>query len=116
MLVPARGHAQDAAERAKPRMTAVRTSAVPHVDGELQDAAWQQAAPTGAFTQKFPNEGQAPSEPTELRVLYDDDAIYIAFDCVQVGAQVKGRLARRDRQVASRSRRSPGSSRRSSNG
>jgi hypothetical protein len=99
MLVPTRGRAQDAVERPKPRMAAVRTTTVPHIDGELQDAAWQQAAPTGAFTQKFPSEGQAPSEPTELRVLYDDEALYIAFDCVQVGAPVKGRLARRDRQV-----------------
>jgi hypothetical protein len=99
MLVPLRGHAQDAAGRPKPRMTAVRTSAVPNIDGELQDAAWQQAVPTGAFTQKFPNEGQAPSESTELRVLYDDAAIYVAFDCVQVGTPVQGRLARRDRQV-----------------
>jgi hypothetical protein len=97
-LVPARGHAQDA-ERSKPQMIAVRTSAVPHIDGYVQDSAWQQAVPTSAFTQKFPDEGKAPTESTELRVLYDDNALYVAFDCVQVGTPVKGRLARRDRQV-----------------
>jgi hypothetical protein len=98
VLVPTRTHAQDAAERPKPRMVAVRIDAAPDIDGDLRDVAWQQAAPSNAFTQKFPHEAQAPSEPTELRVLYSDDALYIAFDCVQ-GTPVKGRLARRDRQV-----------------
>ena len=99
VLVPARGHAQGAAERPRPRMIAARTSAPPSIDGDLRDLAWRQATPTRAFTQKFPDEAQAPSEPTELRVLYDDTAIYLAFDCVQVRAPVSGRLARRDRQV-----------------
>ena len=99
VLVPTRGHAQDPAERPRPRIVAVRTSAVPEIDGDVRDVAWQQAVPTSAFTQKFPGEGQAPSEPTELRVLYDDAALYVAFDCVQVATPVKGRLARRDRQV-----------------
>ncbi|HEY0478145.1 MAG TPA: DUF5916 domain-containing protein [Kofleriaceae bacterium] len=101
VLVPVRGHAEDAAEPPRPRMVAVRTSAAPNIDGDVGDAAWQQAVPTTAFTQKFPNEAQAPSEPTELRVLYDDAALYVAFDCVQLGTPVKGRLARRDRQVES---------------
>src|SRR5512143_2299989 len=79
VLVPTRGHAEDVAERPRPRMVAVRTSVAPSIDGDLRDVAWQQAIPTSAFTQKFPNEAQAPSEPTELRVLYDDAALYIAF-------------------------------------
>jgi hypothetical protein len=85
--------------RPKPRLIAVRTAAAPDIDGALRDASWQQAQPITSFTQKFPREAQSPSEPTELRVLYDDRALYIAFDCVQTGVPVKGRLARRDRQV-----------------
>jgi len=88
-----------AAERPRPRLIAVRTTVAPEIDGALRDAAWAQAQPSTAFTQKFPHEGQPPSEPTELRVLYDDRALYIGFACVQTGTPVKGRLARRDRQV-----------------
>jgi hypothetical protein len=86
-------------ERPRPQLQAVRTTAAPDVDGDLRDAVWEQAAATTVFTQKFPDEAQPPSESTELRVLYDDRALYIAFNCVQLTAPVKGRLARRDRQV-----------------
>jgi hypothetical protein len=115
LVAPARGLAQDATEavpasapapvaeveRERPRLVAVRTTVAPNIDGDLRDAAWERAAPTAAFTQKFPDEAHPPSERTELRVLYDDDALYIAFDCVQTATPVKGRLARRDRQVES---------------
>lgn len=86
-------------EKSRPRLIAVRIDAAPEIDGDLRDAVWERATPTTAFTQKFPNETQVPSEPTELRVLYDDSTLYIGFNCVQVGTPVTGRLARRDRQV-----------------
>lgn len=109
LLAPARGHAKDTTEagaapvaeveRERPRLSAVRTDVAPSIDGDLRDAAWEGAVPTTAFTQKFPDEARPPSERTELRVLYDDDTLYVAFNCVQTGAPVRGRLARRDRQV-----------------
>lgn len=83
----------------RPRLTAIRTDEAPKIDGDLRDPVWQRATPSNAFTQKFPDEAQPPSEPTELRVLYDDSAVYVAFNCIQVDAPVKGRLARRDRQI-----------------
>jgi Domain of unknown function (DUF5916)/Carbohydrate family 9 binding domain-like len=108
MFVPQLGRAQPAAgtpeiatQAVEPhaRLLAVRTAEAPKIDGDLQDAVWSQVMPVTAFTQKFPDETHSPSEPTELRVLYDDDSLYIAFNCVQVGSPVTGRLARRDRQV-----------------
>jgi len=108
VLAPASGFAQQAgmspepatAEMSpRPRLTAVRTHDAPDIDGALRDVGWAQAIPATAFTQKFPGEAQAPSEPTELRVLFDDSALYVAFNCIQTSSPVKGRLARRDRQV-----------------
>jgi Domain of unknown function (DUF5916)/Carbohydrate family 9 binding domain-like len=84
----------------RPRLVAVRSTSAPDIDGDLGDAAWAQVTPTTAFTQKFPDEGKGPSEPTRLRVLYDDHNLYVGFDCSQ-GVAIKGRLARRDRQVES---------------
>lgn len=107
LLAPAHGFAQQgatlpearAAER--PRLEAVRTNEAPNIDGDLRDVAWAQVSPTTVFTQKFPDEGQAPNEPTELRILYDDSSLYVAFNCIQVSSSVTARLARRDQQVES---------------
>ena len=50
----------------------------PHIDGELDDAAWTQVSPITDFVQKDPSEGSPPSQRTELRLLYDDNALYVA--------------------------------------
>jgi hypothetical protein len=47
------------------------------LDGRLDEAIWQSATPIVDFTQQEPVEGSRPSEETEIRVLYDDDALYI---------------------------------------
>jgi hypothetical protein len=82
-----------------PHLVAARAPARPRIDGKLDDPAWAAAPLTSAFTQKFPNEGAPPSESTTLRVLYDEDAIYFAFDCPQKGSPVVEHLSRRDRLV-----------------
>jgi hypothetical protein len=84
---------------APPHVAATRTSTPPVVDGRLDDAVWQAAPSVTAFTQKFPDEGEAPSDPTTMRVLYDDENIYVAFECVQKHSPVVERLTRRDRIV-----------------
>ncbi|MDE2874907.1 MAG: DUF5916 domain-containing protein [Gemmatimonadota bacterium] len=58
--------------------TAVRTDAPPVIDGVPDDAAWNAATPLTAFTQREPHDGRPASEPTELRILFDADAIYVA--------------------------------------
>ncbi|HSL71342.1 MAG TPA: DUF5916 domain-containing protein, partial [Longimicrobiales bacterium] len=51
--------------------------AMPRIDGALDDPAWTRAEVIADFVQKIPNEGAAPSAPTEVRLLYDDDALYV---------------------------------------
>ena len=58
--------------------TAARTNTPPVIDGVPDDAAWTAATPLTAFTQREPHDGQPASEPTELRILFDADAIYVA--------------------------------------
>jgi hypothetical protein len=82
-------------------MTAVRTSAPMIVDGRLDEGAWASARVTDAFTQQYPLEGAPPSERTELRVLYDDRALYVGIICFEKTSPVVARLTRRDRVVAS---------------
>jgi hypothetical protein len=82
-----------------PHLSAVHVTQAPVVDGVLDDAAWEQAAASSAFTQKSPREGAPPTERTTVRVVYDDDALYVAVDCAQAGAPIVARLTRRDREV-----------------
>jgi hypothetical protein len=87
------GHAVPA-----PSATAFRRAAPIALDGRLDEAAWTAARPISEFTQSDPEEGKPASQKTEVRFLYDDDALYIGakmFDTA--GAQgVMTRLVRRD--------------------
>ena len=79
-------------------LRATRVSTPPVIDGVIEDA-WKLAPSGDSFTQKFPKDGDVASDPTTVRVLYDDDAIYVAFDCPQPHTPVVKRLTRRDRSV-----------------
>ncbi|MBN1434685.1 carbohydrate binding family 9 domain-containing protein [Candidatus Fermentibacterales bacterium] len=59
---------------------AVRVEEAPSVDGYLTDAVWELARPQViTFTQFNPVYGEPVSEATEIRIIYDDDAIYFGF-------------------------------------
>ena len=47
------------------------------IDGKLDEEAWERADVATSFTQTTPDDGQPATEKTEIRVLYDDDALYI---------------------------------------
>ena len=80
----------------RPRLGAVRVGQAPALDGRLDDSAWALSPGRSDFTQQQPYEGATPSESTTVRVVYDNDALYIGFDCIQNKSPVTGRLTRRD--------------------
>lgn len=89
-----------AGPRRSPTLAMMRTDKPPDIDGKLDDPAWQAAPLETSFTQNFPDEAKQPTERTELRVLYDDDAIYVAIRCFDSHPeQIVGRLTRRDRDI-----------------
>ncbi len=60
--------------------TAARLQAgAPAIDGVLDDSCWTMGQWSGGFIQWIPKEGAQPSQPTELKVLYDDKNIYVAI-------------------------------------
>ena len=63
----------------KPSVLATRMPAGTDVtlDGVLDENVWSLATPITEFRQQEPVEGGTPSEPTEIRILYDDQALYI---------------------------------------
>ena len=58
---------------------AVRVDTPPVIDGDLADPIWQQAEVIADLVQQVPDHGAQPSERTEARILYDDDALYLSF-------------------------------------
>jgi hypothetical protein len=55
-----------------------RATSTPVVDGKLDDAIWTDATLIEDLHQMQPVEYAPPTERTEIRVAYDDDALYIA--------------------------------------
>jgi len=53
------------------------------VDGKLEEAIWQRAEAVTTFVQKEPVQGESVSYPTVVRVVYDDEALYIGAICHQ---------------------------------
>ena len=47
------------------------------VDGQLDEPIWKTAPAITNFTQREPNQGNPGSQRTEVRVAYDDEAIYV---------------------------------------
>ncbi|MDR2232701.1 MAG: carbohydrate binding family 9 domain-containing protein, partial [Tannerella sp.] len=61
---------------------ATRTATPPAIDGVVDDECWQQTGIwSGNFVQRQPNEGQPATEDTRLKIIYDDENIYVAIQC-----------------------------------
>ncbi|HCA78909.1 MAG TPA: hypothetical protein DEP53_04165 [Bacteroidetes bacterium] len=82
------------------KVVAVRTPVAPRIDGVLNEPEWKLATPAADFHQRDPEEGKPASMPTEIFVLYDNEALY--FGCVMHDgdpSKIVARLARRDDEV-----------------
>lgn len=64
-----------------PRSLAVHRLAghPPIIDGRIDDSVWAESDVATDFSTMQPNPGSLARLRTEVRVLYDDDAVYIAF-------------------------------------
>ena len=69
--------ASPAADPVVAQTTARRTDLPPTIDGLGNDQAWAMASPVSDFWQMQPLEGADPSHPTEFRVAYDADNLYV---------------------------------------
>ena len=55
------------------------------VDGELNEPVWQKAARLSPFSKS--DDGSPEREPTEVRVWYDDTALYLGWTCTDSDIQ-----------------------------
>ena len=76
---------------------AARVTVTPKIDGLLNDPVWQTAEPISGFVQRDPDEGRPATEATEVRILYSNDALWIAVRATDSkAASIVAILARRD--------------------
>ena len=60
-----------------PTASASAITSAPVIDGRLDDDAWAEGQVLTGFIQREPTEGRPVSERTEVRVAYDEEALYI---------------------------------------
>ena len=76
---------------------AVRVQGEIRVDGRLNEPAWLTAKAAGGFLQRDPEQGEPATEPTELRLLFDDHALYAGVRLEDsAGGAVSRELSGRD--------------------
>jgi len=61
----------------RPEARAVRASGEIEVDGRLDEDTWDDAVRITGFVQSMPNTGSPATEETVVRVLYDDENVYV---------------------------------------
>lgn len=84
------------------KIVAYRVTNPPVIDGILNEVIWSNAQAAKDFIQRDPLEGEPASEATEVRVLYDDEALY--FGCIMFDSEpdkIVARLTRRDNEINS---------------
>ena len=60
-----------------------KTSAAPVIDGKLDDKAWVSAAPADRFYQQFPFDTSYAKDATEVKIMHDDNFLYVSAVCYQ---------------------------------
>lgn len=81
----------------KKRYDTKRLSGDITLDGVPNEEAWNQVEWGGNFTQWQPNEGKAPSQPTQFKILYDNKFLYVAYNCIDSTPNlIEKRMGRRD--------------------
>ncbi|HEV8700040.1 MAG TPA: DUF5916 domain-containing protein [Candidatus Polarisedimenticolia bacterium] len=63
-----------------PIARAVRCESAIRVDGVLDEPCWQAAEPLKDFVQHLPAEGAPATQPTEVRLLFDAENLYVGAD------------------------------------
>ncbi len=81
-----------------PSVQAMRRAQPVTIDGKLNEPEWSAAQPATDFRQAQPKPGEPATQRTEVRILFDDEALYVGarlFDD-QGRSGVRSQLVRRD--------------------
>ncbi|MDP3433078.1 MAG: DUF5916 domain-containing protein, partial [Bacteroidota bacterium] len=77
---------------------ATRIENRPKIDGKLNELCWESGDWSGGFVQQIPNQGMNPSQETQIKLLYDNNNLYVGFKCFDNGpGNIRPILSRRDK-------------------
>lgn len=75
----------------------IEPNEVPRIDGKLNDECWKKAVKSADFIQFEPAFGEKPKEPTTVCLLYDEEKLYVGFECFKNDtSQIYGSQTKRD--------------------
>ena len=77
-------------------LQAVKIASPPKIDGVLDDDAWTNVTPATNFIQNFPSYGLPASQKTEVRIVYDNTAVYIGAYLYDDPALIRQQITSRD--------------------
>lgn len=83
-------------EKIKKELSAFRTEAEIKINGELDEIDWVSAAIATDFVQNRPNPGTATTNKSEVKILYDNQAIYISARLYEKPEDISQQLTERD--------------------
>src|SRR6187402_1642775 len=98
-VVAVSAQAQKEKEKIVKKLPSVRTSEKIVIDGDLKDLAWQKATVATDFVEWRPAYGviEHASNRTEIRILYDNMAIYVSGFCHMPNDSISSELIGRDK-------------------
>ena len=97
VAVPGPSRAQQDLQAPRQSLRAVRAEQPIRLDGVLDDAAWEGAQTGSDFIQRYPTPGLRATMRTEVRVVYDAEAIYVGARMFDPHPDsIRAPLARRD--------------------
>lgn len=77
-----------------------KVNSAPVIDGKLNDEVWQELEPISGFIQFKPQHGEPSPLKTEVKIAYDDKAIYVAFYCYDPDpSNISASITKRDTQL-----------------
>ena len=77
----AQGTVSPPSARPAKTVTVLRVESPITIDGDLDEQEWSLAEPATGFIQQNPHTGQPSTERTEVRLLYDDENLYVGVYC-----------------------------------
>src|SRR5687767_6383161 len=80
-------------------LPATRITSAPKIDGNLDDAAWTDAPVAKDFIQNIPEYGKPATVKTEVRIVYDNSAIYVGAYLFDDPALIRKQLTARDEEL-----------------
>ena len=63
------------------QVVAVRVKTPPKIDGTPSEPVWEETQPSEGFIQSKPDMGEPMNQQTSIRILYDDENIYLGIQC-----------------------------------